>query len=150
MTNLPTELTINSAVIVLSRSFLQYVAESWPWVDKADRGAEEQVQALAARQRRDVAEIVQLLVDRDWPIDFGSFPTEYTDLHFISLSTLLDRLQTGQRHTADRLTAVTQSLRDSFDKQATVLMESVTERHSHVGASLQQLQQKLSSSPIQT
>ncbi len=149
MTNLPTESTINGVLIALSRSFLQYVAESRPWVDEVDRGIEEQVQALAARQRQDVGEIVQLLIDRDWPIDFGSFPTEYTDLHFISLSTLFDRLQTGQSRIADRLAAVTQSLCESSDKQATVLMDSIAERHSDVGSSLQQLQQKLAGSPTQ-
>ena len=146
MTNLPTESTTNEALIGLSRSFLQYVAESRPWVDETDRRIEEQVQALAARQRQDVGKLVQLLLSRDWPIDFGTFPTEYTDLHFISLSTLFDWLQNGQSQIVDRLAAVAQSLRESSDDQASTLIETIAVRQNNVAKALKELQQELANS----
>ena len=59
MTNLPTESIINEALISLARSFLQYVVESWPWVDQSHRGIEQEVRALAARQRQDASELVR-------------------------------------------------------------------------------------------
>ena len=149
MTNLPTESTINDVLIALSRSFLQYVAECWPWVDVTDRGIELQVQGLAARQRQDVSELVHLLIRREWAIDFGSFPTEYTDLHFISLGTLLERLQIGQSRIADRLMAATQALCDSSDEEAKSLVEAISGRQKDIGNSIQQLQQELAGSGAQ-
>lgn len=143
MTNQPTESTINEALIGLSRSFLQYVAESWPWVDESDRGIEEQVQVLATRQRQDVGDLVQLLIERDWAIDFGTFPTEYTDLHFISLSTLFDWLQNGQTRIADRLASTVQLLRSASDEPAAAIVEAIALRQNDLASALKELQQEL-------
>ena len=33
-----------------------------------------------------------MLYEADWTIDFGSYPTEYTDLHYVALDFLLDQL----------------------------------------------------------
>ncbi|MCH2212182.1 MAG: hypothetical protein MK110_12830 [Fuerstiella sp.] len=143
MTNPPTASIINEALIGLARSFLQYVAESWPWVDVSHQSIEKQLQLLAARQREDVSELVQLLIDRELPIDIGVFPTEYTDLHFISLVTLLDWLQIGQSRISDRLAAAAQSLRESADEDALDLIEAIAGRQQNLAASLRELQQEL-------
>ena len=84
----PSQTALNSALIDMSRSFLQYVAEGWPWVGADQQAVGDQVLALAASQRDDVAAIVELLNDREQFIDFGSFPTEYTDLQFLALDTM--------------------------------------------------------------
>lgn len=149
MSNQPTESIINEALIGLSRSFLQYVAESWPWVDETDRTIEEQMQVLAERQRQDVSELVQLLLARDWSIDFGTFPTEYTDLHFISLSTLFERLENGQQKIAGRLAATKQALGEVSDEQATALVDAIILRQGDLAAGLKKLQQELADSITQ-
>ncbi len=149
MSNQPTESIINEALIGLSRSFLQYVAESWPWVDETDRTIEEQMQVLAERQRQDVSELVQLLLARDWSIDFGTFPTEYTDLHFISLSTLFERLENGQQKIAGRLAATKQALGEVSDEEATALVDAIILRQSDLAACLKKLQQELADSITQ-
>lgn len=147
MTNLPTESTINEALIALARSFLQYVEESWPWVDQGHRGIEQQVRDLAVRQRQDASELVDLLISRDWPIDFGSFPTEYTDLHFISLSALFDWLQNSQSQIIARLAAATQSFRDASDDQAAELTEAIGVRQREIAGTLSDLQRELAAAP---
>jgi hypothetical protein len=149
MSNQPTESIINEALIGLSRSFLQYVAESWPWVDETDRTIEEQMQVLAERQRQDVSDLVQLLLARDWSIDFGTFPTEYTDLHFISLSTLFERLENGQQKIAGRLAATKQALGEVSDEEATALVDAIILRQSDLAAGLKKLQQELADSITQ-
>ncbi len=149
MTNPATESIINEALIGLSRSFLQYVSESWPWVDEADRGIEEQVQVLAARQRQDVSELVRLLMERDWPIDFGTFPTEYTDLHFISLSTVFTWLQNGQQQIAERLTGILERLQEASDSEAVSMIEAIIMQQNDLGTALQELQQQLAESTAQ-
>lgn len=94
---------LNSVLISMSRSFLQYVSESSPWVrgDAASVGRE--VEVLAARQRQDVAAIAQFLDQRESFVDFGSFPTEYTDLQFLALNSLLAGLLRSQRGNCENL-----------------------------------------------
>jgi len=146
MTHVPTEQTINTALIGLSRSFLQYVAESWPWVDADDRSIEEQLQVLAARQRQDVGDLVELLMDRDWAIDFGTYPTEYTDLHFISLTSLFEWLSTGQSQIADLLKSTQQELQEAGDGEAAGIVETVALRQNDLAQAMKELQQELADS----
>ena len=141
-----TEPTINNALISLSRSFLQYVAESWPWVDVNAQQVEDQLHVLAARQRQDVGDIVQLLTDRDWFIDFGTYPTEYTDLHFISLASMLDWLLNGQSQIADRLAEALASLKEAGDATASELLETVALRQNDLTSAIKELQQELAGS----
>lgn len=143
---MPTEPTINNALISLSRSFLQYVAESWPWVDVDAQQVEDQLQVLAARQRQDVGDIVQLLTDRDWFIDFGTYPTEYTDLHFISLASIFDWLLNGQSQIADRLAEALTSLKEAGDTAASELLETVALRQNDLASAIKELQQELAGS----
>jgi len=44
----------------------------------------------------DVDQIVQLLVDRSQTTDFGVYPADYTDLHFLALKALLPRIIANQ------------------------------------------------------
>jgi hypothetical protein len=85
---------LNDLLVDLGRSLLQYADESWPWSRSTD--AEREVRALAAQQREHVARLAELLAERGWPIDFGGYPTDYTDLHFLSLDFFLPRLAEAQ------------------------------------------------------
>jgi hypothetical protein len=146
MTHVPTEQTMNTALIGLSRSFLQYVAESWPWVDEADRSIERQLQILASRQRLDVGDLVGFLVDRDWNVDFGTFPTEYTDLHFISLSALFEWLTVGQAQIDRLLSSTQQMLKETEDLPALHLVEAIALSQNDIAKAMKELQQELADS----
>lgn len=83
----------NRLLINVGRSFLQYVGECWPWTQVDAAAERDKINDLVARQQRQVAKLVELLVQRDGgAIDFGSYPTEYTDLHYVSLDYLLAQL----------------------------------------------------------
>ena len=142
MTSEPVEFVLNRVLIGMARSFLQYVADSRPWVDAAARQVEEQVKVLAARQRQDVGELAQLLTDREWFIDFGAFPTSYTDLHFISLSSLFDSLNHGQTVIDASLSEALSAAR-SGDAAALELIETIRHRQNNLAAVLKELQQDL-------
>jgi hypothetical protein len=88
---------LNDLLVDLGRSLLQYADESWPWATTAEATAEREVRALAARQRENVSQLADLLADRGWPIDFGGYPTDYTDLHFLSLDYLVGELVRHQK-----------------------------------------------------
>jgi hypothetical protein len=85
---------LNELLIDLGRSLLQYASESSLWA--RDPRVASRFESLAARQRGQVARLVELLLERGWSVDFGSYPTEYTDLHFVSLEYLYPQILAEQ------------------------------------------------------
>ncbi|MCP4176101.1 MAG: hypothetical protein GY758_35620 [Fuerstiella sp.] len=137
------ESVLNSVLIDMARSFLQYVAEAWPWVSTQDHSVEEQVNAIAARQRQDVADIVSLLTVREHFIDFGSFPTEYTDLQFVALEALFDSLHGSQQIVCDSITSALLELSKDDDEEAVLLLTAIKTRQTEAAAALKELQEQL-------
>jgi hypothetical protein len=87
---------INDLLIQIGRSLLQYVGESWPWSASGAEETRHTLQRLVDEQRESVAALVRLLVDRGEIIDFGTYPTEYTSLHYVAVDFLLDKLVQNQ------------------------------------------------------
>lgn len=133
---------LNGVLIEMARSCLQYVAEAWPWVDEQQQSLEDQVLALAARQRQDAAEIVDELNEREYPVDLGTFPTEYTDLQFLSLESLFKPLLRSQQLVTDALDAAVQQLTALNDHRAVELLRAIEIRQSELTAALKDLQQQ--------
>lgn len=125
MTCQDNEILLNNILIQMARSFLQYVAESSPWVRLESSSLEGQVYALAARQRQDVGEIVNLLTAREHYIDFGSFPTEYTDQQFLALNVLMGSLKHSQSLICTRIAAGVVSLKAAGDTEGAELLATV-------------------------
>jgi len=146
MTCQENEIVLNNALIQMARSFLQYVSESSPWVSMDSASAEAQIEVLAARQRQDVGEIVSVLSVREHFIDFGSFPTEYTDLQFLSLQALMGRLKASQRLICDGLAASTVSLRTSGDAEGADLLSTLESHERDILRALQEIELELASS----
>ena len=143
MTNSSTDSRINNALITLSRSFLQYVSESWLWVDDAAKGLGEQVEVLAVRQRQDVGDLARLLNDREWNIDFGAYPTEYTDMQFLSLSALFNQLIFAQSVIGDQLSTTVADLRGLGDLEAADWVEVIRLRESDLAGALKEIQRDM-------
>lgn len=137
------EQILNGVLIEMARSLLQYVAEAWPWVDVQKQSIEDQVLVLAARQRQDVSDIVEELNDREHPIDFGTFPTEYTDLQFLSLGALFDPLLHSQKLVAESLDAAIGQLSTLGDTEAAQLLQAIKIRQAEITTALGELQQQL-------
>lgn len=83
---------LNDLLVRLNRSLLQYAGESWPWTDLEAAGEQAVVDSLVQRQRTHVGRLAELLWGRYWNIDFGVYPAEYTDLHYVALDYLLTLL----------------------------------------------------------
>lgn len=88
---------LNGILIQLSRSILQYLSEASPWVRSDSDESGRLVNSAAAAQRDNVGTIARFLNSREHFIDFGSFPTEYTDLQFLALDSMLSSILNGQR-----------------------------------------------------
>jgi hypothetical protein len=143
MTCQDNEILLNNTLIQMSCSFLQYVSESWPWVRLEATSIEEQVRVLAARQRQDVGEIVSLLTAREYHIDFGSFPTEYTDQQFLGLNVLIGRLKHSQKLICDRISSAVISLETAGDAEATEVMRVVGQYEADILKALGEIEQEL-------
>lgn len=88
---------LNSFVVSIGHSLLQYADESWPWTASAEAEIQAVLRRLAALQRQEVETLVEVLDQRGWTIDFGTYPTDYTDLQYLSLDYLLSGITSGER-----------------------------------------------------
>ena len=98
---------------------------------------------IAARQRQDVGDIVSLLNSREHFIDFGTFPTEYTDLQFLSLESLFDNLLRGQDAVCASIGNGLSQLDSTDDPAAVQLLTAIQIRQKEAAASLKELQTQL-------
>ncbi|MEO1994486.1 MAG: hypothetical protein ABGZ17_04350 [Planctomycetaceae bacterium] len=85
-------LELKQLLITVARSFLQYADEACLW----SSSAAPHLAKLAAGQRQDVVRIVTHLQQFAPGVEFGTYPTSYTDLHFISLEFLVHQLVRNQ------------------------------------------------------
>jgi len=99
-----TSTALNNALAALTSSLVQYSGECGPWTDADDDTETAALDLFRRRQQLQIARLVELLGDRDATIEFGRFPTRYTDLHFISLENLYPRLIANQQAIIETLT----------------------------------------------
>lgn len=114
---------LNLLLIRVVRCLLQYTSECWPWASVDESGERQAIQELGQQQHDDARRIVDLLVERGWAIDFGNFPTEFTDLHYVALDFLLRELNADE----DKLVAALRSGQDllATDTQAAALIGQI-------------------------
>jgi hypothetical protein len=115
---------INDLLIRIGRSLLQYVSESWPWAASGSEETRRTLLRLAAQQRENVAELAWLLDARGEIVDFGSYPTEYTSLHYVSVDYLLDRLVANQSEIASACEKISRAAEGDAD--AAELLRDIT------------------------
>lgn len=87
-----TNARLNALLIELRCSLLHYAGECRPWIDFGEEAEGEKVDGLIRRQDGQVTRLAELLYDRDWPVDFGNYPTEYALHHDVALDYLLKLL----------------------------------------------------------
>ena len=96
---LSTDLEILNRVLrELSSCFLQYAGECWPWTSAGAEGAKLRgsVMQCVERQRQSIGLVAEHLAAHQDRVEFGKFPAEFTDLHYVSLTFLLKRLVESQ------------------------------------------------------
>lgn len=97
--------TLNDAFISLRCSLFQYVGENSPWIPSDDEAAAQAtLQELITAQRRQIAKLAELMTSQKLAfIDQGTYPTEYTDLQYLSFSYLLDKIIADQQAVSNDL-----------------------------------------------
>ena len=149
MTCQDNEILLNNVLIQMARSFLQYVAECSPWVRIESAAIGEQVNVLAERQRQDVSELVVLLSAREHAIDFGSYPTEYTDQQFLALQALMSSLSSSQTRIQNFMKTAIASLQANGDTEASDLLTVLEMHEADIQKALSQIAAELKSPAVQ-
>ncbi len=126
---------LNELVVDLGRSLLQYAAESSPW---AKTGAlADEIGRLAARQRESVGKLVDLLASRGCFVDFGVYPTDYGDLHFLSWNYYVPKLLQSQDALVAELDEAVHTCID--DAEAVIVLREVLNEERGVSSALSAL-----------
>jgi rubrerythrin len=108
-----------------SRSLVQYVSESFPWITTGEQEALIQFQQLVEEERQATASIAQFLARHRRPLPyFGAYPMSFTTINFVSLEHLLPLLADHeQRALADRERA----LAGVTDPEARALLQNLVD-----------------------
>ena len=81
-----------------SRSFLQYVRDSFPWTSPGEDGALAQLQTLIEEERTANAAFARFLIrHRVLVPHLGPYPVAFTTLNFVALDHLLPLLVDAER-----------------------------------------------------
>ena len=137
---------LNQVLIDLTRSLLQYVGECFPW-SAADASTEQEtINQAVVRQKVHISRLADLLDLRQTTIDFGTYPTEYTSLHYLALEHLLSQLADSEQNLIQELE---QSIQICGDDTAAVeiLERALADEHENLTV-LQELAQSHSAGSV--
>ena len=130
---------LNDLLIEVVRSLLHYTSEAWPWASAGQHKSRQTIEDLAARQQHHVAAIVDLLVSRRWIIDFGMYPAEFTDLHYVGVDYLLVLLVLNQTTMLETIEKTVDAVRD--DAAASELVKRLLDDQRDIVKTLKELAQ---------
>ncbi len=137
MSNVSTYSALNELLINMGRCLLQYVGECWPWTDPNTLGEQQRIEELVQQQQHQVASLADLLNAAEWTIDFGTYPTEYTDLHYVALDFLLNQVVQNQQGLAEQ--ARTTRLVCQGHTEAETLLSEIQTLQASIAQSVQSL-----------
>ena len=92
---------------------------------------------MQQQQKQHVAQLVDLLQERRFPVEFGLYPADFTDLHFLSLKALLPRVIENQNAIVAELDEASHTCID--DAEAIEVLNSVLAGERAITAELKSL-----------
>jgi hypothetical protein len=128
---------LNHLVVDLGCSLLQFVGEVSPWSPAGATAARDTMDRLQKQQKDHLGQLVELLTERRWPTDFGIYPAEFTDLHFLSLKALLPRIIENQNRIVEELDEAVHTCID--DPEAINVLTAILEGERGITAELKSL-----------
>jgi hypothetical protein len=94
---------LNDSYRTLRTSLLQYVAENSPWTPYADEASVKKLQTIVARQNEQIQRLADFIVNRQGYLPGGSYPSDFTDMQYLSLAYLLKKLIPDQQRVLETL-----------------------------------------------
>jgi hypothetical protein len=90
---------LNRLLAIHYRSLPMYLIWASPYRRPEDEHAWNTIQQIVEDQKALSARIVELIVERNWRVDYGDFPITFTGSHDLSLDFLIRRLVQWQKGT---------------------------------------------------
>ena len=87
---------LNDLVIRVYRSLLQYANECLPWGGAQEETEQKTVAELAADQLHHLEPLAELVLARSQTIDYGIYPMDFGELHYVALDYLMHELLQNQ------------------------------------------------------
>jgi hypothetical protein len=82
-----------------SRSLLQYVSESFPWITAGEEAVLAKLPEMVKEEQEGIAAVVRFLSrNRVLPAPLGPYPMVFTNINYMSLEHLVPLLIENQRH----------------------------------------------------
>jgi len=130
---------LSQLLINVARSLLQYCGESWPWTDPLAQSHYPEVQQMVEAQQEDVAALIELMQNREIPINMGTYP-DNSGLHYVSLEYFLHLLENNQAEVVSQVdNAVTICQPDA---EASELLKRIQTREADYLKTIQELRTK--------
>lgn len=128
---------LNHLVVDLGCSLLQFVGEVSPWTPIHATAARDTLARLLKQQQAHKEQLVELLTERRWPVEFGVYPADFTDLHFLSLKAMLPRIAENQNAIVAELDEAVHTCID--DGEALAILNTILTEERSITAELQAL-----------
>jgi len=129
-----------------SRSLLQYVGDSFPWITSEEPDLLAQIRVMIEEERNGAAELGRFLYRQGFPPPYiGQYPVSFTSLSFVSLDHLIPLLAANERQELERLQKDVKSLSDPEAKE--LVQKIIANKRRHLEA-LQALSARHSPSAV--
>jgi rubrerythrin len=87
-----------------SRTLLQYVHDSYPWITPREKDRVAQIRSMTEEEKEGVADLIRFILRQHQLLPYiGSYPASFTSLSFVSLDHLIPLLATHEREGLHRL-----------------------------------------------
>lgn len=128
---------LNRLVIELDCSLLQYVGESSPWMEEGDMERQTMILRLVEQESAVVRQVIDFLASRRWPVEYGTYPTDYTDLQYLSLDFLLTQLVDHAEKNCARIASCQEQM--TVDAEITALLNTLLTVQQSISDALRRL-----------
>jgi rubrerythrin len=113
-----------------SRTLLQYVRDSYPWITLEERDEMAEVRTMIEEEKQGVGDLVRFILRQHQPMPYiDSYPASFTSLSFVSLDHLIPLLSTHEREGLHRLEREVGALRDPEAKELVQKIVDMKRRH---------------------
>jgi len=114
---------LNRLLVIHHRSLPMYLRDAPPWMTSNGRATEarEVLLAIAKDHQQVVDELGEMLIDRNWPLQYGEYPLQFTAYHDLSLDFLFNRVIDDQRRDIARIEQAGAQLKQDLVAQAVAL-----------------------------
>jgi hypothetical protein len=113
-----------------SRSLLQYVSESFPWITAGEEEALAKLPEMVREEQEGIATVARFLArNRIAPAPLGSYPMTFTNINYMSLDHLVPLLIENQRHRIAEIESAVAGMTDPESRRQAETYLAMKRRH---------------------